>query len=115
MGISFGGGLHTKAAKDEMRKQGGRGLLIAAEYLLAESNKLVPHEEGTLERSGHTSLDQSKLKAAISYNTPYAVEQHEMMHYRHSDGRQAKFLESTMNSKRAEATKIIADAIKGAL
>jgi len=66
---------------------------IAAEFLLEEANRTVPIEEGTLEGSGNTSV--SGLRATVSYNSPYAVRQHEELDYRHAAGRRAKWLEDT--------------------
>jgi len=92
-----------------------RGLTLAGEYVLGESNAVVPIEEGTLERSGTTSVDPAKLQAAVSYDTPYAVRQHEDLSLRHDPGRQAKYLENTMNAEVGAVRKIIADTIKGSL
>ena len=87
-----------------------RGLLLAGEHILGVSNDHVPHEEGTLERSGKVTVDGDK--AALSYDTPYAVPQHEDMTLKHDSGRTAKYLENAMNSERKTALKIIAQAIK---
>ncbi|MUL39631.1 hypothetical protein FZ103_00285 [Streptomonospora sp. PA3] len=65
----------------------GKGL----EYLLGESDRLVPLEEGTLQRSGTT--DQDGLSGTVSYDTVYAARQHEELTWRHDPGRQAKYLE----------------------
>jgi hypothetical protein len=72
------------------------GLMLAAEHLLGVSRQLVPLEEGTLERSGVASVDEGELTAAVSYDTVYAVRQHEEMTWRHDPGRQAKYLEVPM-------------------
>lgn len=92
-----------------------RGLLLAAEHVLTEANERVPIEEGTLARSGRASVDDGELKAAVSYDTPYAVRQHEDMTLRHDQGRQAKFLERAVASEVEAIRGIVADAIRGAL
>lgn len=69
------------------------GLQLGAEYVLAESRLLVPYEEGELDRSGATSVDEDARIAAISYNQPYAARQHEELTWRHDEDRQAKYLE----------------------
>lgn len=92
-----------------------RGLTLAAEYVLGESNQIVPIEEGTLGRSGATSVDPATLRASVSYDTSYAVRQHEDLSLRHDPGRQAKYLENTMNAEVGAVRKIIAEAIKGSL
>ncbi|GAA3705389.1 hypothetical protein GCM10023081_46780 [Arthrobacter ginkgonis] len=89
-----------------------RGLTLAAEHALGEANKNVPIEEGTLERSGYTTVDPGGLQAAISYDTPYAVRQHEDMSLRHDDGRTAKWLENAVNAEAQNVRDIIAGAIR---
>ena len=59
------------------RSAAARGMLLAAEHVLAESRKRVPIAEGTLERSGAASVDEQRLTSAVSYDTPYAVRVHE--------------------------------------
>lgn len=83
----------------ELHGAAARGLGIAAEHLLGASRQLVPLEEGTLERSGVASVDAGELVAAVSYDTVYAVRQHEEMTWRHDPGRQAKYLEAPMHSE----------------
>lgn len=73
------------------------GLQLAAEHILAEATDLVPIEDGTLQRSGTVSIDGVGKTAAVSYDTPYAVRQHEEINWRHDPGRRAKFLEAPMN------------------
>jgi hypothetical protein len=88
------------------------GLELAGEYLLGESNLLVPHEEGDLERSGEVTSDASTGTVAVSYDRPYAVRQHEELTYRHDQGRQAKYLETPMHDPHTQDTmlRIIAKA-----
>lgn len=99
----------------EVHAAAARGLLLAAEHVLGVSNQKVPLEEGTLERSGTASVDEGQLVAAISYDTPYAVRQHEEMTYRHAPGRQAKYLESALNEESATAQEIIAAQVRRAM
>lgn len=87
-----------------------RGLVTAGVHILGVSNERVPYEEGDLARSGGVSAEG--LVVAVSYDTDYAVKQHEDMSLSHDDGRQAKFLESAMNSERQTALKLIADPIR---
>jgi hypothetical protein len=81
-------------AKEQLRQGAVRGLAIGAEHVLEQSKRLVPFEEGTLERSGVASSDPNQLRACVSYDTPYAVVQHEDMTMQHDVGRQAKYLET---------------------
>lgn len=96
------------------RKQAARGLLMGAEYLLAETIPYVPIEEGTLQRSGVATVDPGQLEAAVAFDTPYAVRQHEELDYHHDPGREAKFLENRMNSPavRAGIRRVIANEMK---
>ena len=85
-----------------------------AEYVLGESIQQVPHEEGDLQSSGKVSVDEGSSRAAVSYDTPYAVRQHEDMTYRHDPGRKAKYLEDPLNSAaHGPAQAIIARHLKG--
>ncbi|MGH3323260.1 MAG: hypothetical protein ACRDOV_02375 [Streptomyces sp.] len=91
----------------------GRGVGKAAEHLLGVSRQLVPLEEGTLERSGAASADG--LAAAVSYDTVYAVRQHEELTWRHDPGRQAKYLESPADTERPVMLALIAAELRRAL
>ena len=81
------------------RRVASRGLERALEHTLGVSNSRVPLEEGTLERSGRVNMIRD-LEGSITYDTVYAVRQHEEMDWKHLPGRQAKYLESAMNDER---------------
>ena len=89
------------------KARAARGMRLALEHVLAESNKIIPLEEGTLMRSGKVSMDEGGLTGSISYDTPYAVRQHEEMTWRHAPGRQAKYLETAVNTSRQECLRIM--------
>ena len=67
-----------------------------------------------MERSGAASSVQNTQGTtfAVSYDTPYAVRQHEEVTWNHDAGRKAKYLESTFNSKHDKALQVIADTVK---
>ncbi len=88
------------------------GLTLAAEHLLQVSRTEVPIDEATLERSGVASVDEDDLVAAVSYDTPYAVRQHEEMDYRHSGGRKAKYLEDPFHDEADTMLALIAAAVR---
>ncbi|MBI0374729.1 hypothetical protein JBE27_00165 [Streptomyces albiflaviniger] len=92
-----------------------RGLRTAAEHVLAESRKIVPIEEATLERSGVATVDESSLTAAVSYDTPYAIRQHEELNYRHDAGRSAKYLERPLTEQADTVAEIIAAQLRRSL
>lgn len=97
---------------DEIKRAAAHGLGKWAELVLTESNARVPLDEGMLERSGVASVDGDALEAAISYDTPYAVRQHEDMDFRHAPGREAKYLEKALNETRDTGPELVAAEIR---
>lgn len=91
-----------------------RGVGLAAEHVLGEARKVVPHDEGTLERSGRAAneLKGNVARASVGFDTEYSIDQHENMHYRHKKGRTAKYLERPLNSSKNKVRGIIAAAIR---
>ena len=100
---------------DNVRREAVRGLRDGAEHLLTEANKTVPIETGELMRSGVPDVDDKALEATVSYDTPYAVRQHEETTYRHDPGRRAKWLELTLDEERARIQRYIEDKIRATL
>lgn len=88
-----------------------RAAYAAGEHLLGASNAHVPLEEGTLERSGAVS-DPDNGAVTVSYDTPYAVAQHEDLTYEHDPGRTAKYLENAMHDEAATIRAIIAGELQ---
>lgn len=106
---------HGVAVTERMRAGGVHGLELAAEALLQKTRARVPLEEGTLERSGVASVDESRLTGAVSYDTVYAVYQHEKLELRHAPGRTAKYVEEPLLENHAALQEIIAAQIRRAL
>lgn len=102
-------------AARQMREGAARGLYLAAEHVLAGSNDVVPLDEATLQHSGTASVDPASLVGMVSYDTPYAVPQHERLDFRHAPGRTAKYLERTLNASRAEVAAIVAAQVRRAM
>ena len=75
--------------------QAVEGVLDFGGQVLGGATQIVPIEEGTLGRSGQTSTETQGQAGvgAVSFDTPYAVRQHEELDYRHDEGRSAKYLE----------------------
>lgn len=96
-----------------------RAVRLAAEFVLGESRQVVPiaPDGGTLERSGRASAEQrgGVTTGAVSYDTPYARVQHEELHYQHSSGRTAKYLENPLNASQQDVAEIIAEEVKDGL
>lgn len=98
------------ALVDRIRTECGPALTLGTEHLLSEANKHVPHDEGTLERSGRASSDGRR--GAVSYDTPYAVRQHEDMSLHHDGKGQAKWLETTMAQESTKVGQIVATKLR---
>ena len=98
----------------QARRAALRGLERAGEHVLKLARDRVPIEEGTLERSGMVSSD-GQGTVAVSFDTPYAVRQHEDLSLRHDGGRQAKYLESAVGESRQEIAALVAAAVREVL
>lgn len=105
--------IDLSAVLDKIKAQCSDALSQATEHLLSEANKHVPHDDGTLERSGRASNDGTR--GAVSYDTPYAVRQHEDMSLNHDGKGQAKWLEVTMGAERDAVGQIVATALREGL
>lgn len=101
-------------ATKKIRAAALQGLGIYAELLLQKARALVPLDEGVLERSGTPSTDAKSMTAAVSFDTPYAVRQHEEETWRHAPGREAKYLERPWIESAHWALQIIAKQIRKA-
>lgn len=104
-----------RAAERAVRAGALRGIRIATERLLQLARARVPIEEGTLERSGVASVDEDSLTGAVSFDTPYAVRQHEDMTLRHDDGRSAQYLRGPLHEENGTINQLIAAQVRRAL
>ncbi|MFD8529413.1 hypothetical protein ACFV0L_18535 [Streptosporangium canum] len=102
----FNAKVNAEALTAEIQRAAGRGLRNATEHVLAVSNQRVPHDEGTLERSGAAVVHEADLLGVVSYGAPYSVVQHENLDYKHKPGRTAKFLELAVREE-AEVVKLM--------
>lgn len=101
-------------ASKEVRAAAARGLKLWANLSLQVSNDRVPLDEGTLMRSGTPSVDPNNLIGAVSYDTPYAVDVHEIIRP-HPGGRQSKYLETAMADTRGQGLALVAKQLRKAL
>jgi ketosteroid isomerase-like protein len=92
------------------RRLASEGLRRGLEHVLAESRKIVPLDEGTLERSGRVDVDG--LNGSVSYDTVYARRQHEELTWKHLPGRSAKYLEIPMNREREVVLRLMAVSLR---
>ena len=93
-----------------VREGGARGVYLACEHLLGAARADAPRDEHTLQRSGAANTDG--LRGVVSFDTPYAVIQHEELGYNHPRGGRAKYLEANMASQRSTMHALIQQAVK---
>ena len=96
--------------KREVARAAKKALRQAGEYLLEESNRTIPHETGHMAGTGRAT-ELPKLVVVVSYDTPYALRQHEDTRLRHASGRRAKWLERTLDERRRKMIKFIQRAV----
>lgn len=94
------------------RKAAFAALTDAGESLLEGANRTAPIEEAVLIGSGQVSGDERALSVAVSYDTPYAVRQHEDTTMRHDPGRRAKWLERTFAEQATQVGKYLAERMR---
>lgn len=110
-------------ARKLMRKVGLECLHTGAELTLTESQEEVPHAIGTLQWSAAVTDAPREDAVYVSYNTPYAVRQHEDLTLRHPDptnpistpGRKAKYLEDPFNRLKPKIEKYTRLKVRKAL
>ena len=109
MGIIVKSNWRGELVKARSRESAQAGVIRAAEHLVRQA----PVDEGDLRRSA-SAVNLSGLgliQAAVTFNRPYAVRQHEELGYRHPKGGKAKYLEDPMNSEAPTMLKIISATI----
>lgn len=105
---------NLEAQRGKAKSGRQRGLFAAAHHVLGVTAPKVPHEEGDFERGGAVAQDD---ESTVIYfvDTAYdgqAAELHENMELNHDSGRQAKFLESSLNSERDTVTSLLAKIVQ---
>ena len=103
----FGDDVHKKVMNATER-----GLFKGLEYIKQESVKVVPKDTGVLEKSASVKISKDGKQGAVSYDTPYAIRQHEELGYRHAEGRIAKYLEIPFQQNQGRALEIMQREIK---
>ena len=86
-------------AQEVVEKAAMKGLRKLGEEILTEAKELCPVDSGTLRQSGSVRANSKNKTVEISFNTPYALKQHEEMSYNHPNGGQAKYLEQPFNER----------------
>lgn len=85
------------------------GLHAAAEVIKQEAIERAPKETGYLRNTAATAAEG--LEAAVGFDGPYAIRQHEELGYHHQDG-EAKYLENAVIATREVVGQIIAEAVR---
>lgn len=89
------------------------GLISAGEHVRAEAVNETPEDTSDLKKSALVTSD-GKATVVVSYDTPYAVKQHEELGYNHPGGGKAKYLEDPFNREKDNGNieKIVAQAVE---
>ena len=80
-----------------VQRGGKKATWSALDFLASTSKHQVPLDTGTLMNSCAVDVNDDGSEGTVSYDTPYAVEQHENRKYNHQRGRKAKYLEDPCN------------------
>ena len=111
---------YGKQVTEQIRQAAAGGLIDAAAHLLEHANRTVPHDEGTLERSGSYYPDTSggvigeEMTTAVYYDTPYAARLHESEpgEYNFRGKGQRKWLERAAQERQRAIRDFIADRVR---
>lgn len=105
---------NVAAVEEAVRAALVDGLGDAGRHVRDVSRKRAPTDEGDLAASGSLTVDAADLRATISYDTPYAVKQHEDLTLKHDDGT-AKYLEGPLYEEARTVRKLIAAPVRRVL
>lgn len=89
--------LNKTLIKNVTNKSRKKAVWSALDYLAATSKQQVPLDQGPLMNSCYVDVAEDGSSGTVSYDTPYAVVQHENTWYHHQRGRKAKYLEDPVN------------------
>ena len=85
--------LDKQLIKNVTKSGSKRATWMALDHLASVSKQQVPLDQGPLKNSCAVDVNDDGSQGTVSYDTPYAVVQHENRNYRHQRGRKAKYLE----------------------
>ena len=91
--------IDTAKFREAIRNGSRRGMYAAMDHLGTVSKEQVPLRDGPLRDSGNPSVSADGKTGCYSFDTPYAVVQHEHTEFQHQHGRKAKYLEDPVNDK----------------
>ena len=99
--------------KKETAQKTKKAVMDCIQNLSTESAEQVPVDTHNLQRSRVAEMT-SEYTGEVSYNTPYALKQHENLFYWHTQGK-AKYLEDPLNANREKYVNHIRTAGKAGL
>ncbi|OZC55059.1 hypothetical protein CH289_07645 [Rhodococcus sp. RS1C4] len=108
---------NSQAVIDKQRAGAVKGMEIATEALRGEAVDLTPIKDGVLRASSKASVNEvdDGVVGAVSFNTEYAVKQHEDVGLNHPNGGEAKYLENAATAFSETFQTVMAHQIKKAL
>jgi hypothetical protein len=112
--VRIGGSLRSGMARARVTVAVARGLQQAGQVILDESAQRVPVDTGELRDSGSVRMAGPR-RVAIGYSDSKAVAAHEDMQSQFQGGREPKFLENAVNSRKREAGQVVAEHVRRAL
>jgi hypothetical protein len=87
-------------------------LADGAEVIIADAETRTPKESGHLAGTGKVDKGRGgKATVGLWFAGPYARWIHEHLHFKHPRGGEAKFLETAMLTKGAEALKVAGERL----
>lgn len=92
-----------------------KAITLGLEFIKQESVKVAPKDTGMMEKSAQVTIAADGKTGYVSYDTPYAIRQHEELGYRHAEGRIAKYLELPLQQNSKKALEIMGRVLKGTL
>lgn len=101
---------YGKEVEALVKKAALSGLHDGAEAILTEAIDETPLLSGTLHRSGTVTDVPTEDAVYISFNTPYAVRQHEDLTLRHKDGK-AKYLEDPYKRNKEKVINLVGSRV----
>lgn len=106
---------HRRAMTEGMRKAAALAVVEVAEDALTEANDRAPLDEGDLVRSAEVVPHPEQTAASITYDTPYAIRQHEDSTLNHPRQGEAHWLERVVEENAPRYFQWIADRIRKAM
>ena len=94
--------LDKALVKSVTKKCTKKGTWSALDHLAAVSKEQVPLDQGPLKDSCYVDVADDGSSGTVSYDTPYAIVQHENTQYQHQRGRKAKYLEDPANDAQVQ-------------